>query len=218
MPVSFDNSTCTSLMAETSASELLDVVDLNDVVVDSKSRGEVHRLQLPHRSIHVLVFNADGCLLLQKRSMQKDECAGMWDSSCAGHVEAGQHYATTAVREFDEELGVELGAEPEYLFKMSPTAGNGMEFAAVYRVYHEGPFVIAEDEIDELEWFNGTQLDRWVDGESALEGAELTTGFCEIWRRYREFSLRNSSQQESPEAQSGPQHIDQARDDRELKP
>ena len=117
-------------MAETSASELLDVVDFNDIVVDSKSRGEVHRLQLPHRSIHVLVFNANGDLLLQKRSMQKDECAGMWGSSCAGHVEAGQHYATTVVREFEEELGIEPGCVPEYLFKMSPTADNGMEFAA----------------------------------------------------------------------------------------
>ncbi len=176
-------------MAETSASELLDVVDFNDIVVDSKSRGEVHRLQLPHRSIHVLVFNANGDLLLQKRSMQKDECAGMWDSSCAGHVEAGQHYATTVVREFEEELGIEPGCVPEYLFKMSPTADNGMEFAAVYRVYHEGPFVFAEDEIDELEWFSDSQLDRWVEGDRILDGAELTSGFCEIWRRYREHSL-----------------------------
>ncbi len=181
-------------MAETSASELLDVVDLSDTVVDSMSRGEVHRLQLPHRSIHVLVFNSDGKCLLQKRSMLKDECAGMWDSACAGHVEAGQDYAITTVREFDEELGVKLDATPEYLFKMTPTAGNGMEFAAVYRVYHDGPFAVAEDEIDELEWFSVSQLDRWVNGESAVTGAELTTGFGEIWRRFRQ----SDSQDQNP--------------------
>jgi len=92
---------------------MLDVVDLNDVVVGSKTRGEVHRLQLPHRSVHVLVFNPDKDLLLQKRSMLKDECAGMWDSSCAGHVEAGQSYAETVAREFEEELGVALTADPD---------------------------------------------------------------------------------------------------------
>jgi len=180
-------------MAETSASEQLDVVDLHDKVVETRSRGEIHRLQLPHRSIHVLVFNTAGDLLLQKRSMQKDECAGMWDSSCAGHVEAGQHYDETTVREFEEELGIKLDAEPEYLFKMKPTTGNGMEFAAVYRVEYNGPFSFAEDEIDELAWFPVAQLDSWVaastdkDGvnKAAEKGAGLTTGFCEIWLRYR---------------------------------
>lgn len=182
-------------MAETSASELFDVVDLNDNVVGIERRGEVHRLHLPHRSIHVLVFNDAGELLLQKRSMQKDECAGMWDSSCAGHVEAGQHYDETAVREFEEELGVALQGAPEFLFKMAPTPGNGMEFAAVYRVCEEGPFNFAEDEIDELQWFSVAQLDNWVAGDgfsrdgfsggSATEVAQLTTGFCEIWRCYR---------------------------------
>lgn len=181
-------------MAETSLTELLDVVDLNDVVVDSKSRGDVHRLQLPHRSVHVLVFNGSGDLLLQKRSMLKDECAGMWDTSCAGHVEAGQDYGETALREFEEELGIQLNLEPEYLFKMSPTVGNGMEFAAIYRVYHDGPFVAAEDEIDELEWFSGEQLDLWINGDSALAGAVLTTGFCEIWRRYRKLGQASSGQ------------------------
>jgi isopentenyldiphosphate isomerase len=180
-------------MAETSSNEMLDVVDLNDVVVGSKTRGEVHRLQLPHRSVHVLVFNPDKDLLLQKRSMLKDECAGMWDSSCAGHVEAGQSYAETVAREFEEELGVALTADPDYLFKMQPTPGNGMEFAAVYRVCHDGPFTYAEDEIDELQWFSTAQLDAWVVGRSAVAGAVLTTGFCEIWQRYRAPALPGDS-------------------------
>lgn len=189
-------------MAETSASELLDVVDLNDQVVDSRTRGEVHQRQLPHRSIHVLVFNDSGQLLLQKRSMLKDECAGMWDSSCAGHVEAGQSYDETVAREFDEELGVNLQSDPEYLFKMAPTPGNGMEFAAIYRVYENGPFNFAADEIDELQWFSTEQLDSWVarngatssiTGSGVTSGAaeaELTTGFCEIWLRYRDRGQR----------------------------
>lgn len=187
-------------MVETSSSEMLDVVDLNDAVVGSKTRGEVHRLQLPHRSVHVLVFNPDEDLLLQKRSMQKDECGGMWDSSCAGHVEAGQSYAETVAREFEEELGVTLTDDPAYLFKMRPTAGNGMEFAAVYRTCHEGPFKFAEDEIDELQWFPAAQLDAWVAGRSAIEGAQLTTGFCEIWQRYRALAdapLGNSKRADS---------------------
>jgi len=83
---------------KTSLSELLDVVDDRDQVIGTLTRGEIHRRELKHRSVHVLVFDGDGSVLLQKRSMEKDECAGMWDTSCAGHVESGQDYAEMIYR------------------------------------------------------------------------------------------------------------------------
>ena len=174
---------------QTSSSELLDIVDDNDLVVGALSRGEIHQRELKHRSVHVLVFDGDGSLLLQKRSMEKDQCAGMWDTSCAGHVESGQSYADTAPRELQEELGFSSAVELNTLFKMEPTPKNGNEFAMVYSVVHKGPFVAAEDEIDELRWFTFLELDRWVEslstsGESAEQ--DLTSGFMEIWNRYRD--------------------------------
>jgi isopentenyldiphosphate isomerase len=164
------------------SSELLDVVDRNDVVVETLTRGEIHRRQLMHRAVHILVFSASGDLLLQKRSMQKDEMAGYWDSSCAGHVESGQAYLETAVRELDEELGVLVSEQTlDYLFTMRPQPSNGMEFAAVYRLVHDGPFSAADDEIDELAWRAPAEITRWID-----DGAEqLTSGFVQIWERYQ---------------------------------
>ncbi len=175
-------------VAETLSTELLDVVDAADQVVAQRSRGDVHKLRLMHRSVHVLVFNARGELLLQKRSMQKDECQGMWDSSCAGHVESGQSYEETAPRELAEELGLSNQAELDALFKMPATEDNGLEFAMVYRTQHEGPFTFAEDEIDEVAWFSAEQVDEWVaDTTASKPGHEqsLTSGFCEIWQCYR---------------------------------
>ncbi len=177
------------LLAETLSSELLDVVDANDRVTGTRQRGEIHRLRLMHRSIHVLVFSKGGDLLLQKRSMQKDECQGMWDSSCAGHVEAGQTYDDTAPRELLEELGVQIDSALEPMFKMPATQRNGLEFAMVYRAVHDGPFVFAEDEIDEVAWFSEKRTDQWVTQTLSIASpAEqmLTSGFCEIWQRYRQ--------------------------------
>ena len=54
--------------------EIFDVVDANDQVIGQQPRSEVHRLGLRHRAIHLLVFNAQGELFLQKRSMKKDAC------------------------------------------------------------------------------------------------------------------------------------------------
>jgi isopentenyldiphosphate isomerase len=52
------------------------------------------------------VFNSRGELFLQKRAMTKDENPGYWDSSAAGHLNAGEGYRTSAHRELMEELGI----------------------------------------------------------------------------------------------------------------
>ena len=88
------------------SSELFDVVDADDRVVGQATRGEVHAKGLLHRSVHIFVFNSKGQLFLQKRAMTKDENPGYWDSSAAGHVNAGEDYRTSAYRELQEELGI----------------------------------------------------------------------------------------------------------------
>ena len=164
---------------------MLDVVDVDDQVVGVATRGDIHARGLMHRAVHVLVFNSQGSVLLQKRSLQKDQFAGMWDTSCAGHVESSQSYQETAPRELQEELGI-LPAEPlRALFKMPPTSGNGYEFAMVYALEHEGPFAAAEDEIDELRWFSQAEVDEWVAKLEVNDLQDLTGGFAEIWKRFR---------------------------------
>lgn len=176
-------------MVQTSLTELLDIVDADDQVTGVATRGEIHARGLKHRAVHVLVLNKAGSVLLQKRSMQKDQCAGMWDTSCAGHVESGQSYQETAPRELQEELGF-LPAEPlKTLFKMQPSNDNGHEFAMVYAIEYEGPFTAAEDEIDELRWFSQAEVDEWVDNLVVNDSQDLTSGFAEIWKQFREANV-----------------------------
>lgn len=172
-------------MVQTTDTELLDIVDADDRVTGAATRGEIHARGLMHRSVHVLVFNSAGCVLLQKRSMQKDQFGGMWDSSCAGHVESGHSYEETAPRELHEELGFLPAESLKVLFKMQPCADNGHEFGMVYAINYEGPFTAAEDEIDELRWYTFEQIDEWI--KNPADNTEsLSGGFVEIWSRYRE--------------------------------
>src|SRR3954471_6704889 len=92
------------------AEEWFDVVNERDEVVGRATRREVHATGLWHRAVHVLVFDSAGRVFLQKRSMLKDLSPGLWDSSCSGHLEAGEDYDTAAVRELAEEIGVRLGS------------------------------------------------------------------------------------------------------------
>src|SRR5258706_14114446 len=113
--------------------EIFDVVNERDKVIGRKARGEVHRLGLKHRAVHVLVFNSRGEVFLQKRSMKKDTFPGAWDSSASGHLDSGEDYDACAVRELREEIGLGLRAAPQRLFKIAACAETGQGHVWVYR-------------------------------------------------------------------------------------
>ncbi len=157
--------------------ELLDTVDAANNVVGQFPRNEVHARGLMHRSVHVLLFNTRQQLFVQKRSVSKDTNAGLWDTSAAGHVDAGESPLEAAVRELHEELGVRVEAddlEPVVLFAPDPTTGN--EFVQVYRATSDAVLTLEEDEIDDGRWFDGDELDRSI----AADPSRYTTVFRRI--------------------------------------
>lgn len=161
--------------------EIFDVVDQHDNVIDQKPRSEVHRLGLLHRATHLLVFNAKDEVLLQKRSMLKDNNPGLWDSSVSGHVDQGETYDACVVREAFEEIGVELKQTPELLFKLDACRETDWEFTCVYRTSHEGPFSIDEKEVVAVRWFGQEQVTEWI--ESRPE--ELAETFRYSWTHFQ---------------------------------
>ncbi|WFP51030.1 NUDIX domain-containing protein [Methylomonas sp. EFPC3] len=163
------------------SNELLDVVDELDCILEQRPRQEIHATGRRHRAVHILVFNDRDQLFLQKRSMLKDLNKGLWDTSAAGHVDAGETYADCAPRELEEELGV-AAADLKALFKLEACPELGMEFIQVYQARHNGPFQLAADEIDEGGWFPPTAIDDRV----AKDDPTMTETFKIIWRRYRQ--------------------------------
>jgi isopentenyl-diphosphate delta-isomerase type 1 len=129
------------------SSELFDVVDSEDRVTGQATRGEVHAQGLLHRSVHILVFNSQGELFLQKRAMTKDENPGYWDSSAAGHVNAGEGYRTSAYRELMEELGISV--ELQFFMKFSASRDTLWEHVESYLCTTDHKITINLTEISE---------------------------------------------------------------------
>jgi isopentenyldiphosphate isomerase len=157
--------------------EILDVVNERDEVVDRRPRGEVHRLGLRHRAVHILVFNRQGRVFLQKRSLDKDTFPGTWDSSASGHLESGEDYDAAAVRELREELGLDPAHPPERLFKVEACGETGQEFVWVYRLEAEGPFQWNSKEIEAGDWFEPAEVIRWA----SERPEEMATAFRLVW-------------------------------------
>jgi len=159
--------------------EIFDVVNERDEVIGQQPRGTVHRLGLLHRAVHVLVFNAEGQVFLQKRSMSKDRQPGLWDSSASGHVDAGEDYDACALRELREEIGLQLGRTPQRLFKLAASVETDQEHVWVYRCEAEGPFRLDPREIERGGWFAPSEVTRWMkDQPEEFAGALLV-----IWRK-----------------------------------
>ena len=161
--------------------EYFDVVDAADNVLRAERRFVVHRDKLMHRAVHVLVFNCDGKLYIQRRSMQKDSAPGKWVSSCSGHVDSGENYDEAVVRELKEEIGLTKPGQLERLFKLSPCEETGHEFVWLYRCFAEGPFVLNPDEIIEGRWIDTGDLDRWVGDRPR----DFAWSFVYLWSKYK---------------------------------
>ncbi len=144
------------------ADEHFDVVNERDEPVGRARRSEVHARGLWHRAVHILVFNRAGQVFLQKRSLRKDVAPGKWDSSCSGHLDAGEGYDHAAVRELGEELGLNDQPRPERWLRVNACAETGWEFCWIYRLNHEGPFVLHPEEIERGDWYQPAEVTRLI--------------------------------------------------------
>jgi isopentenyl-diphosphate delta-isomerase len=158
--------------------DFFDVVNERDEPVGRASRPEVHARGLRHRAVHILAFDRAGRVFLQKRSMRKDTAPGKWDSSCSGHVDAGEDYDFAAVRELGEELGLSA-AVPVRWFRVEASAETSWEFTWVYRLRSDGPFLLNADEIDGGEWLQPDEVTERI----AARPEDYSRTFRFIWAR-----------------------------------
>ena len=150
--------------------EYLDVVDERDgePCGEVVARDVAHERGICHRTAHVwVVRQAAGTteVLLQRRAETKESFPGLFDTSCAGHVTAGDDPRTAAARELSEELGIcaELDAlEFCGTFRIAyERCFHGREFrdnevAFVYLLCEEvdeGTLTLQEEEVSEVRWF-----------------------------------------------------------------
>lgn len=157
--------------------EIFDVVDDSDAVVGQATRREVHERKLLHRAVHVFVVNRHGELLLQKRSRFKDAHPGVWDSSVAGHLDAGEDYAAAALREMEEEMGIR-GVAAEEIGRIAPCEGTGWEHVRLFLARWDGVPRFPCAEVEAALWMKPEEVEKWT----AARAGDFASGFLECWK------------------------------------
>lgn len=130
--------------------ELLEVVDEEGNIIRALPRSEIHGSpSLIHRVVHLLVFDANNGLILQKRSMDKDVAPGKWDTSVGGHVNAGESIDDALSREMKEELGI-VSSSPKFLYTYIHSNPYETELVYTYSCVYDGKITSQAEEIDEV--------------------------------------------------------------------
>jgi 16S rRNA (adenine1518-N6/adenine1519-N6)-dimethyltransferase len=140
----------------------------------------VHANNLLHRAVHMLIFNSVGEVFLQLRSRWKDRHPLTWDSSAAGHVNAGEEYDQSAARELREELGIEISLEK--VATLPASERTGYEFICLYRGSYDGELRPNPSEIEAGRFFSPAIVDAWIKARPQ----EFAPGFIECWKIWRE--------------------------------
>jgi isopentenyldiphosphate isomerase len=149
--------------------EQLEIVNEKGEVVGLAPRSVIHgNPALIHRVVHVLAFDPDGKLLLQKRARDKDVAPGRWDTSVGGHVGIGEELSSSARREMEEELGI-TDCGMEYLYSYTHTSQNETELVTTYRCMYSGEIAFNRDEIDEVRYWSLDEIEE-VLGKEILSG------------------------------------------------
>jgi inorganic pyrophosphatase len=142
-----DNATPYALIAANKS--LISLADENDNVIATGLRGTPLKQGRFVMIAAVLLFNSRGNLILQKIAAHK-KWGGLWTYSAAGHVDAGEDYATAAKRELAEEMGIKADLEKEVAVVPVIRAGRQIAFHHVFIARSDDKIVADESEVAEV--------------------------------------------------------------------
>jgi isopentenyl-diphosphate delta-isomerase len=168
-------------------SELIVLVNDDGEPTGTAEKLASHHADTPlHLGFSCYVFDADGRLLVTRRSPTKAVWPGVWTNSVCGHPAPGESFTEAIERRLDHELGMTAGrvevVMPDYTYRTPAFRGivehefcpvfvaraeseprpNRAE-VATYRWMRWPDFVFAalSDTADAFSWWSKNQLARW---------------------------------------------------------
>lgn len=118
-----------------------------------------------HRAFSVVLTDASGRLLLQRRAAVKTRFPGRLANACCGHPAPGQSLAEAANRRLGEEIGLgpqELTEVGVYLYYAEDPLTKRVEFEYDHvlhaRIDADEPLLPDPDEVSDLTWVSRAEL------------------------------------------------------------
>jgi isopentenyldiphosphate isomerase len=138
--------------------EWFPLVNEKGETIGKATRQECHSgSKLLHPVIHLHIFNKNGDLYLQKRSMTKYIQPGKWDTAVGGHIDFGETVKEALKREVFEEIGV-TDYIPEFVTSYIFESKIEKELVNTFKTVYEGPFKIDPVELDDGRFWSKQEI------------------------------------------------------------
>lgn len=153
-------------------SDMVILVDEHDRPAGIAGKMEAHEEALLHRAFSVLLFNAEGDMLIQKRAHNKYHCAGYWSNACCSHPMPGEDTEEAAHRRLKQELRIDV-QQLEYLgnLRYRFQLDNELvehEFDHIYAGRTDGAIDPDAGEIAETRFVTKTELEQMLHSNEKL--------------------------------------------------
>ena len=169
----------------------LEVVDEDGRVLRIEERGKIHRDGLLHREVHVWFYTPDGKIIFQKRAKNVDTFPELLDATVGGHVEVGDDFVQTAIKESQEEAGVELKPDDlqfvRYIHTEShdPVTGNRNNSIKAQYVYcYQGDISDLVVEEGKAYGFEAWPIDQVLNPTEEIKKQFLPVFFDQIYTEF----------------------------------
>lgn len=176
--------------------EKFDVLDENGLHTNRiESRQYCHEHGLYHKAVVLFIINSNNEVLLQKRSSNKKLWPNMWDISAGGHVLAGEYGFEAAIREAEEELGIDNIKRENMLFLESCIShikkGNIIdnmlnEYYIIHKDLDIKELTLQTEEVSEVKWFKVEEISKMLN-----DGYKEITSKIGVWDTLITFMNKN---------------------------
>lgn len=140
-------------------------VDKDDTVIGSGTIKNAIENGIIRRVSRILIFNAKGDVLLQRRG-DTISYPGLWNDSASGHVDVGETYMEAALREMKEEMGIK-GVTLTEVGKFYGEELDGALIRKAFNTLYTGVFngTLTPDphEVSETKWISVVDLQKWIE-------------------------------------------------------
>ncbi|MCD8287758.1 MAG: NUDIX domain-containing protein [Porphyromonadaceae bacterium] len=144
----------------TNPAEIFPIVDINGRIVGKASRGECHSgSKLLHPVIHLQLFNSQGMIYLQKRSVTKEIQPGKWDTAVGGHIDFGETKEVALRRETREELGI-VDFQPVFIHQYVFESEIERELVYTFFTIYDGNITPDNDEVECGRFWSIQEIER----------------------------------------------------------
>ena len=169
--------------------DALILVDDQDQDVGFMSKELCHAGQgTLHRAFSLLIFNALGELLIQRRSAQKRLWPLYWSNSCCSHPRGRETMEAATQRRLQEELGIACPLRFLYKFQYQAqfdATGAENELCSVFIGRSDAKPRINQAEISDWRWIDPEALAEELSGTGRVWTPWFKLEWARIWRDYR---------------------------------